>query len=73
MLSIQQGAHNHHAALSEYTIRAFKEWRSFRERVIRIFLSTLMTFPMSDTATQPVVKGQLLEGDLAEDIALVLV
>ena len=73
MLSTQQGAHSHNAALSEYTIRAFKEWRAFRERVVSVWLSRLMTFPVSDIAAQPVLEGQLLIEDLAEDIALVLI
>ena len=73
MLSIQHGAHSHNSTLSEYTIRAFREWRAFHERVNGLFLSTLMTFPISDTAIHPVATGELLECDLAEDIALVLI
>ena len=73
MLSIQHGAHSHTATLSEYTIEAFKGWRAFHERVNGLFLSTLMTFPMSDAVIQPLVTGELLERDLSEDIALVLI
>ena len=73
MLSVQHGAHSHNATLSEYTIMAFREWRAFHERVNGLFLSTLMAFPMSDTVIHPVAIGELLERDLAEDIALVLI
>ena len=52
---------------------AFREWRAFHERVNGLFLSTLMAFPMSDTVIHPVAIGELLERDLAEDIALVLI
>ena len=73
MLSVQHGAHSHNSTLSEYTIMAFREWRAFHERVNGLFLSTLMAFPMSDTVIHPVAIGELLERDLAEDIALVLI
>ena len=73
MSSIQQGFYSHHAALSEYVLLVSKERKPFRERVIGSYLSRLMTFPIDGVPTQPEVRGQLLEGDLAQDVALVLV
>ena len=73
MSSIQHGFHSHQAALSEYVILAFKEQRAFRQHLISSFLSRLVRFPTTGVPAQPTVKGHLLEGDLAHDVALVLV
>ena len=73
MSSIQHGLHSHQAALSDYVLQAFKEQRAFREHLISSFLSRLVRFPTTSVPAQPTVKGHLLEGDLAHDVALVLV
>ena len=73
MSSIQQGPYGHHGALAEYVMQASGRWRPFRQRIIGEFLSRLLTFSISDISAQPVVEGHVLENDLAEDIALVLV
>ena len=73
MSSIQHGFHYHQAALSEYVLQAFKEQRAFRQHLIGSFLSRLVRFPTASVPAQPTVKGHMLEGDLAHDVALVLV
>ena len=73
MLSIQHGFHYHQAALSEYVRQAFREQRAFRHHLIGSFLSRLVRFPAAGVPAQPTVKGHLLEGDLAHDVALVLI
>ncbi len=73
MSSIQHGFHSHQAALSEYVLQAFKEQKAFRQHLIGSFLSRLVKFPTTGVPAQPTVKGHLLEGDLAHDVALVLI
>ena len=73
MSSIQHDFHSHQAALSWYVIQAFEEQRVFRQHLISSFLSRLVRFPTAEVPAQPTVKGHLLEGDLAHDVALVLV
>ena len=73
MFSILRGARGHNAALSEYVLQASKEQKSFRQRVIGLFLSRLVSFPIADIPARPMVDGLLLETDLAHDAALVLV
>ena len=73
MSSIQHGFYSHQAALSEYVLQAFKEQRAFRRQLVSLFLSRLVRFPTTGVPAQPTVRGRLLEGDLAHDVALVLV
>ena len=73
MSSIQHGFYSHQAALSEYVLQAFKEQRAFGQHLISSFLSRLVKFPTTGFPAQPTVKGHLLEGDLAHDVALVLI
>ena len=73
MFSIQHSFHYHQAALSEYVLEAFKEQKAFRQHIIGSFLSRLVTFPTAGAPAQPTVKGHLLEGNLAHDVALVLI
>ena len=73
MLSIQHGFLYHQAAVSEYVRQAFREQRAFRQHLIGSFLSRLVRFPAAGVPAQPTVKGHLLEGDLAHDVALVLI
>ena len=72
MLSVQHGSHYHQAALSEYVRQAFREQKAFRQQIIGSFLSRLVRFPTAPVPDQPTVKGHMLEGDLAHDVALVL-
>ncbi len=77
MLSTQQGAQSHGAAVTQYVIHASREWKSFRRRVTGEFLSRLVTFPRSQNRShviaQPALEGSLMEGELSEDVAMVLV
>ena len=73
MSSIQHDFRSHQAALSQYVLQAFEEQRAFRHHLISSFLSRLARFPTAGVPAQPTVKGHLLEGDLAHDVALVLV
>ena len=73
MSSIQHGFFSHQAALSEYVIQAFNEQKAFQQHLISSFLSKLVRFPIDGVPAQPTVTGYLLEGELAHDVALVLI
>ena len=73
MLSIQHSFHYHQAAVSEYVLQAFREQRAFRQHLVGSFLSRLVMFPTDGVPAQPTVQGHMLEGNLAHDVALVLI
>ena len=58
MLSTQQGAQSHGAAVAQYVIHASSEWKSFRRRVTGEFLSRLATFPRSHIGSHVISLSQ---------------
>ena len=73
MSSVLQGTHSHQSAVAEYVLLAFREWRSFRKRLVSEFLSRLTSFPVDEIAAEPHGEGHLSERDLAHDAAMVLI
>ncbi len=70
MLNAQLFNHGHKSAVADYVIQSSQAWQAFQRRVSDLFLSRLLTFPMSDggdSLPKPIAKV-----DLVEDAALIL-
>ena len=70
MLNAQLFNHGHKSAVADYVIQSSEAWQAFQQRVTGLFLSRLLSFPMSDrgdSLPQPTTKV-----DLVEDAALIL-
>ena len=70
MLNTQLNDYGHKAAVADYVIHSSQAWQAFQLRVSDLFLSRLLTFPLSDAGdsqTEPAAGVTLVE-----DAAMVL-